>query len=214
MFSSPQKKAMIYILLSIIIVGAIAILGCDMAVRMASNGKTYTDVRKIPRRETALLLGTNPIGRTGRPNQFFLRRLDATEKLYKAGKIDVIIISGAARDDGYDEPKSMRDALMKRGIPQNAFILDREGFRTINSILRAKKVYSADSVTVISQQFHNQRALFLARHSGLDAIAFNAENTSSRKWRLSMRIREYLARVKAVIEILLSQANKSDSLKE
>ena len=159
-------------------------------------------MNEIPHREVGLLLGTSPLGRSGRPNQFYLRRLDATVALYNAGKIDRIIISGARRGDDYDEPAEMKNDLVNRGLPDSIFVSDGEGHRTISSIVRANELFAEDSVTIISKKFHNERALFLARHNEVDAIAFNAENTSSRRWRLMMVLRESLARVKAVAEVV------------
>ena len=96
----------------------------------------------------------------------------------------------------------MREALVDRGVPDSILILDGEGFRTIASIKRAKEVFGADTLTLISQQFHNERALFMAQHNGIDAIAYNAANTSSRRWKVIMMGRECLARVKAVFEVM------------
>lgn len=196
-----MKKILVFVAIMVMI-GLFVVIGCQIAVKSAARGRLYDDVNKIPHREVGLLLGTSPLGRSGRPNQFYLRRLDATVALYNAGKIDRIIISGARRGDDYDEPAEMKNDLVKRGLPDSIFVLDGEGHRTISSIVRAKELFEEDSVTIISQKFHNERALFLASHNEVDAIAFNAENTSSRRWRLMMVLRESLARVKAVAEVV------------
>ena len=196
---------MFWIVLVPVIVCLVTITVCQVVVLISSRGQIYSDVAKIPHREVGLLLGTSPLGRTGRPNQFFLRRIDAAAALYKAGKIDRFIISGARRSQWYDEPEAMRKALLNRGLPDNILILDGEGFHTIASIVRAKEVFSVDSLTIISQEFHNERAVFMASHNGVDAIAYNAANTSSRKWRLIMMGREFMSRVKAVFEVLYSK---------
>lgn len=190
------------------LVGVAVILGCQVAVWSASRGRLYSDVDSIPHREAGLLLGTNPKGRTGRPNQFFVRRIEATVALFEAGKIDRLIISGAKYDKGYDEPEAMRKELVSRGLPDSIITLDGEGFRTINSVVRTKELFGIDSVTVITQQFHNERALFLAKHIGIDAIAYNAANTSSRRWKLLMIGRECFARVKAVFEVIGNERQK------
>jgi len=195
-------RLMLWFILILALVVLSVIIGCQIAVLNAAKGRLYADVNEIPHREVGLLLGTNPKGRTGRPNQFFLRRIDATVALYEAGKIDRIIISGAKRDDDYDEPEAMRAELVRRGIPNNILILDGEGFRTINSVVRAKEVFKVDTLTIISQQFHNERTLFLAKHLGSDAIAYNAANTQSRRWKYIMIFRECFARVKAVFEVI------------
>lgn len=193
---------MAWILLFIIVACLMVIIGCNLAVTSAAKGKMYTDPSKIPAKPVALLLGTSPIGRSGNPNQFFLRRIDATVKLYREKKFSRLIISGANRPEEFNEPEEMRTALVKQGVPDSIMELDGEGFRTINSIVRAKDVYGASSVLIISQEFHNERALFLAKHKGIDAVAFNAATTSSHRWRIQMKMRECLARVKAVLEVV------------
>lgn len=202
-----------WIALVLVLVSLVIIIGCQVAVISASRGRMYSDVKEIPHREVGLLLGTSPKGRTGRPNQFFLRRIDAAVKLYEADKIDRLIISGARHSQWYDEPEAMRKALVGRGLPDSILVLDGEGFRTLASIVRAKDEYGVSSLTIISQKFHNERAIFMAKHNGIDAIAFNAANTSSRKWRLFMMLRECASRVKAVLEVLRTKiTDKTDSI--
>ena len=196
-----MKKLLIFVMIMIAI-GLFVVIACQIGVKHAAKGRMYDDLKEIPHREVGLLLGTNPLGRSGRPNQFYLRRIDAAVAVYEAGKVDRIIISGARRGDAYDETAAMREALVDRGVPDSILVLDGEGFRTIASIKRAKEVYGADSLTIISQQFHNERALFMAQHNGMDAIAYNAANTSSRRWKVIMALRECLARVKAVLEVM------------
>ena len=196
-----MKKFLVFITIMIVIC-LLIVIACQIVVKHSAKGRLYDDVDEIPHREVGLLLGTNPLGRSGRPNQFFFRRIDATVAMYEAGKVDRIIISGARRGDEYDEPEAMREALVNRGVPDSILILDGEGFRTIASIKWAKEVFGADTLTIISQQFHNERALFLAQHFGMDTVAYNAANTSSRKWRIIMMGRECLSRVKAVAEVV------------
>ena len=186
-------------LIAIMVVGLAIISGCELAVCNASKGLVYSDVEEIPHREVGLLLGTNPKGRRGGANMFYNHRIDAAVTLYEAGKVDRFLISGAKKGSDYDEPQAMREALVTRGVPDSILILDRQGFHTIESIVRAKKVYEVDSVTIISQEFHNKRSLYMAKHNGLDIIAYNAANTTILRWRIIMFLRERASRVKAVL---------------
>jgi SanA protein len=184
----------------------ILVLVCDYLVTSNAKGKLYDDVEAIPYREVGLLLGTTPQTRIGRVvNRFFVFRIDAAEKLYKAGKISTILISGDEDSlDGVNEVVSMKEALMARGIPEYAIILDGKGFRTLESIVRAKLVFDLQSFTLISQKFHNERALYQANHLDLDIkdpIAFNAESPHS-AMALITYAREYLARVKLFLDII------------
>ena len=183
------------------------VLGCYFLVDSNAKGKVYEDVESIPYREVGLLLGTTPQTRIGRlENRFFLFRIDAAEKLYKAGKVAKILISGAEDSlDGVNEVESMKEALMARGVPESAIMLDGKGFRTLASIERANRVFGLKSFTIISQQFHNERALYQAEHMGLDIedpIAFNAESPRTAMATL-IYMREFLARVKLFIDLLL-----------
>lgn len=192
-------KRSLWVIMAIMVAGLAVVAGCELAVYSASKGRVYSDVDEIPRREVGLLLGTNPKGRRGGANMFYNYRIDAAVELYEAGKVDRILISGAKKGSDYDEPQAMREALVVRGVPDSILILDGQGFHTIESIVRAKEVYEVDSLTVISQQFHNRRSLYMAKHNGLDAIAFNAANTTVLRWRVIMFLRERASRVKAVL---------------
>ncbi len=140
-------------------------------------GKTYDDSNDIPSRRYALLLGTSPTTPSGGYNFYFNRRIDAAVELYNSGKISRIIASGGdyrgMHKYGCNELTAMCDSLVKRGVPADSIILDYGGTRTINSIMNAKQL--TDSVTLISQEYHNERALYLSKHYGLDAIAYNAK---------------------------------------
>ena len=192
-------KRSLWVIMAIMVAGLAVVAGCELAVYSASKGRVYSDVDEIPHREVGLLLGTNPKGRRGGANMFYNYRIDAAVELYEAGKVDRILISGAKKGAGYDEPQAMREALVVRGVPDSILVLDGQGFHTIESIVRAKEVYEVDSLTVISQEFHNRRSLYMAKHNGMDAIAFNAATTTILRWRVIMFLRERASRVKAVL---------------
>ena len=135
---------------------------CNQVVVNNAEGKVFSDIDSIKYNKVGLLLGTTPQARiTKVKNYFFIYRLDAAEQLYRAGKIEKILISGDENSlDGVNEPECMRDSLVARGIPARAIILDGKGYRTINSIVNANKVFGLKSFTIISQEFHNERALY------------------------------------------------------
>lgn len=199
-------KIIIKLIAIAFLVVLLLVLGCYYLVDSNAKGKVYADVESIPYREVGLLLGTTPQTRIGRlENRFFLFRIDAAEKLYKAGKVTKILISGDEDSlDGVNEVESMKEALMARGVPESAIMLDGKGFRTLASIERANRVFGLRSFTIISQQFHNERALYQAEHTGLDIvdpIAFNAESPRTAMATL-IYMREFLARVKLFIDLL------------
>ena len=181
------------------------VLICNQIVVNNAEGKVFSDLDSIKYNKVGLLLGTTPQARIGRiTNYFFVYRIDAAEQLYKAGKIEKILISGDEHSlDGVNEPECMRDSLVARGVPSNAIILDGKGFRTINSVINANKVFDLKSFTIISQKFHNERAIYQAEHLGLELEniqAFNAEMPKTRRAYLTT-VREYFARVKMFIDL-------------
>ena len=186
---------------------------CNQIVVNNAKGKVFSEIDYIKYNKVGLLLGTTPQARFDRiTNYFFIYRIDAAEQLYKAGKIEKILISGDEHSlDGVNETECMRDSLVARGIPASTIILDGKGYRTINSVINANKVYGLKDFTIISQKFHNERAIYQAEHLGLDIEniqAYNAKDPKSRRAYLTT-IREYFARVKMFLDLLTTE-NKDD----
>ena len=190
----------LFTILAIVII----IASCNMIVIYYSKDLLYDNVKDIPYKEVGLLLGTSPSTTKGHTNIYYNYRIDAAVKLYKAKKIKLILISGDGKLKNYDEPKYMKRDLVKRGIPANKIILDKKGLRTYDSVIRAKDVYGYSEFTVISQKFHNERAVFLAGHNDIDAIGFNAKDAPNQKGKSAqrMRIREIFAKVKVFVDLL------------
>ena len=120
----------------------------------------------------------------------------------KEHKIKYIIVSGDNMKRGYNEPVLMRTDLMKEGIDSSVIFLDYAGFRTFDSVVRSKEVFGQKAITIISQKFHNERAVFLASREGITAVGFNAKDVNP-KYGQKTNIREKLARVKVFIDIFL-----------
>ena len=184
---------------------------CNHVVVNNAKGKVFSEIDSIKYNKVGLLLGTTPQARiTKITNYFFIYRIDAAEQLYKAGKIEKILISGDEDSlDGINEAECMRDSLVARGVPANVIILDGKGYRTINSVINANKVFGLKSFTIISQEFHNERAIYQAEHLGLDVEniqAYNAEMPKARRAFITS-IREYFARVKMFIDLLTTDCD-------
>ncbi|HAD97039.1 MAG TPA: protein SanA [Cryomorphaceae bacterium] len=154
----------------------------------------------LPAQKVGLMLGTSPRLSGGRPNLYFTYRVQAATDLYEQGKIEYILVSGDNRKKEYNEPRAMRDALIKKGISEDHIILDYAGFRTFDSMIRAEKVFGQDSFIVISQPFHNERAVFIARKSGIEAYGFNARDVDVAAG-FKTKLREVGARVKMILDI-------------
>lgn len=181
---------------------------CDIAVRATAHGRTYDNVSDIPHNRVGLLLGTNSTTPRGTHNYYYTHRINAAAELFHAGKVDYLLISGDNSSKHYDEPTMMRDSLLLHGVPADRIVLDYAGFRTLDSVIRAKEVFGQSSFTIISQKFHNERALVQARHYGIDAIAYNADDVILGYPWIKVQCRERLARVKLYLDLLTGKQPK------
>lgn len=163
---------------------------------------TYQDVEQIPYNKVAVVLGTSRYFADGSPNDYFHNRIAAAAALYHHGKASFFLVSGDNATLSYNEPREMRRALIRAGIPAERIYSDYAGFRTLDSVVRAREVFGQQSYTLVSQQFHNERALYLARHFGIQAIGFNAEDVNAYGG-IKTRIRELLARVLCLMDVYL-----------
>lgn len=199
------------ILKSFFILVEIAVLLMILAnvwVVALTNGRTYTKISKVPPRETALVLGTSPRMKSGVSNPYFTKRMDATALLYHHGKIKKIIVSGE-KSQGYDEPFAMKNYLVyQEGVPENIITEDPKGFKTQASINNCKNIYKKNDIIIVSQGFHNLRALFYARNNNMNALGFDAQDVFSNKSFYRNQSREFLARVSAVVYYLLGIEKK------
>ena len=196
-------------LFNLIEIGILLMILANIWVFAVTNGKTYTKISKIPPRETALVLGTSPKMKSGASNPYFTARMDAAALLYHHGKIKKIIVSGE-KSKGYDEPAAMKNYLIyQEGVPENIIIEDPKGYKTQASIKNCLDVYHQKDVIIVSQGFHNLRALFYARNSGMNALGFDAQDVLSNNSYYRNQSREFLARVVAVVYYILNIERKA-----
>lgn len=183
----------------IVILCVISLIICNQVIKRNASSKLYTELSEIPVNNVGLLLGTTPKLKNGNNNLYFDYRILAVE-LYNAGKIKYILISGDNRKKDYNEPDKMKKALMQKGVPEKAIYLDYAGFRTLDSVVRAKEVFGLNQFTIISQRFHNERAIYLSEKNGINAIGYNAKDVKAYAG-LKTNIRELFARVKVFIDL-------------
>lgn len=189
-----------YGVVSLVIMIAL-VWSCDYVIRRSAEGRVYTHVDDIPHRHVGLLLGTSKYLGSGVNNRYYQYRIDAALKLWQSGKVNVFVISGDNSRKDYNEPETMRNDLIAAGVDSTRIALDYAGFRTLDSVVRVKEIFSQDSITVISQRFHNERAIYLARKHGIDAIGFNARDVEVSSG-FKTQLREKFARVKVFVDRL------------
>jgi SanA protein len=202
-----RKKTILRLLVVGILVMAGIIYFCNKKVNNAATGKIYTDVNAIPFNKVGLLLGTTRFLSGKRPNPYYNFRIEAAAELIRAGKIKYLIISGDNSRTDYDEPTDMRADLIRAGVDSTIIYLDYAGFRTFDSVVRAREIFGQDSITIISQFFHNQRAIFIASKEKISAIGFNARDVSGSNG-FKVQLREKFARVKLFIDYLFGKKPK------
>lgn len=165
-----------------------------------STEEFVTDKLEIlPKTKVAIVLGTAPNLVSGYQNYYFTYRIEAATELYQSGKVTYFILSGDHGRKNYNEPEAMKQALIKNGVPENVIYLDYAGFRTLDSMICAKEIFGQSEFIVVSQEFHNQRAVYIARQNGINAYGYNAKDVNKHAG-LKTNIREYFARTKVFID--------------
>jgi SanA protein len=188
------------IIVSIITVLIITIWS-NHTIKESSKNYITDNIDNVETSKVGLLLGTSKLLKGGYKNEYFFNRIDAAVELYKKGKIQNVLISGDHGTQNYNEPLDMKKELMKNGVPDSVIYLDYAGFRTLDAVVRANAIFGQNSFLVISQKFHNERAISLAQKYGLNAYGYNAKDVSY-GYGLSTKIREYFARVKVFLDLL------------
>lgn len=197
------KKIFTYVYIPFFVFILLIITFCNYKVEQFANQRLFTNVNTIPYNKVGLLLGTcKTLKDKTTINPYWQHRVDATYTLWKNKKIKRILISGDHGWYGYNEPEDFRKAFLALGIPDSIMYLDFAGFRTHDSVIRCKKVFKQNKVTIISQEFHNKRALVIAHKFNIDAIAFNADDTNSNRGFYTF-LREKLARVKLFLDLYI-----------
>ncbi len=191
----------------IIIISIICICTVYLSVSLYSRKYIYSSIEDIPYNDVALVLGTSKYLYNGQINMYFKFRMDAAYELYKSGKVKFILVSGDNRYRSYNEPRQMRLDLIKLGVDKKHIFLDFAGFRTRDSIIRANKVFELTNFTIVSQPFHNERAILIARQKKINAIAYNANNVR-KLYRVRQFPRELGARILMFIDIIFNKPPK------
>ena len=200
-----KKLLLVFLLFAVAL--STAVYFCNRAVIKAAGGKLFSDVDDVPYNKVGLLLGTSKYLANHRLNYYYVYRIDAAEKLYKAGKIKYIVVSGDNGHLDYNEPETMRNDLVNRGVDSADIFLDYAGFRTFDSMVRLREIFGQTTATVISQPFHNERALYIASREGINAVGFNARDVNAASG-FHVRVREKLARVKVFLDYVFQTKPK------
>lgn len=164
------------------------------------GGRSVGTVAELPVAKVCLVLGTSKYLSSGRENLFYKFRIEAARQVYEAGKCSVIVVSGDNRREDYNEPEDMRQSLVERGVPANRIHCDYAGGRTLDSVVRFKHIFGQTTGILISQQFHNARAIYIGKGHGVELTGFNAQEVGAYGG-FRTKVREVLSRVRAVADV-------------
>ncbi len=193
------------ILLEILVLTPVLVLLIsNQVIRVSSEAYLYESVDELPHNRVGIVLGTSHRVRNGGPNPYFYNRMAAAADIYHAGKVQYLIVSGDNRTPYYNEPAVMRTALLDLGVADDHIYLDHAGLRTLDSVVRARDVFGQDSITIVSQRFHNQRAVYIARHHGMEVAAYNAGDVPHQNSDRT-RLREWFAKTNVFWDILTNK---------
>jgi len=182
-----------------LLMGAVVVFLANYWVLSTVESNVFESVNELAYSDVALVLGTSKSVNGVDENPFFTHRINAAAELFFQGKVKHILVSGDNSSMRYNEPRDMRNALIKLGVPDTCITMDFAGLRTLDSVVRSNKIFQQKRITVVSQEFHNYRALFIANHYGIDAVAYNADYPSEVTCKTMLR--EYLARPKAILDL-------------
>ncbi|MGC7559304.1 SanA/YdcF family protein [Pasteurella sp. PK-2025] len=202
LFKYQYLKRLIHYLIISLVCFIVALILIDQAIGFYTRPQIYTDIKKLPYRPYGVVLGTSKYFDQNRINLFYHNRLLATYELFSAGKVDYLLLSGDNRTHQYNEPRTMFKDLRKMGIPAEVMYMDFAGFRTLDSVIRADRVFKARSFTLITQKFHCERALFIAKFHNIDAICYAADYPTGYHF---VRFREVFARLQVLWDLLIAK---------
>lgn len=171
-----------------------------LSVELSTRNRVYDNVDNIPHNKVGIVLGTTKYVYGSVLNPYYMNRIDAAVELFEEGKVEYLLASGDNGQVEYNEPMEMKRDLIEKGIPEEKIFLDYAGFRTLDSIVRSKEIFGQEQITVISQEFHNERAIFIALNKDIDAVGYNAADVNY-KIGMKTNIREILARVKMMFDL-------------
>lgn len=193
------KRALLglLIIITLMIVTALAL---DRWISWKTAPFIFENVASLPHRQVGVVLGTAKYYRTGVLNQYYLYRMQGALNAYNSGKVNYLLLSGDNAQQSYNEPRTMRRDLIKGGVDPADIVLDYAGFRTLDSIVRTRKVFDTNDFIIITQRFHCERALFIALHLGIQAQCYAVP---SPKNMLNVRVREVGARLGALADLFI-----------
>lgn len=201
-FVFRKRKAICILSILLLLLSLLTLYFANKIVNQETDLFIFNNLHDVPAARVGLVLGTSRYTSSGKSNPFFYNRIQAAKALFFSGKVHYLLLSGDNRYFSYNEPREMRKELLRMGIPDSVIVMDFAGFRTLDSVVRGKKVFKLTRFIIVSQEFHGRRAVFIARHHHIDAIAYVAKDPPS-EYAWTVKMREYFARVAMLLDLYL-----------
>lgn len=200
-----KKKVLRLILIIFIcftIVGGASVLGINAYVKNVGGRNILTPEEAINLEDTSciLVLGCQ-VKANGKPSDMLSDRLRRGIELYEKGAAPKIIMSGDHGRKGYDEVNTMKQVAIDAGVPSDDIFMDHAGFSTYESLYRAKEIFKADKIIIVTQEYHLYRALYIAKELGIEAYGVNADYHTY-VGQANREVREILARCKDFVKVI------------
>lgn len=212
---SHKHRLGVFMLVFFVVVLAAAVVAPTIYVNVTSRQQRYelsrVSIQDIPKRETAIVLGAG-LRNNGKDLSPYLQwRVNTAVKLYKAGKVSDLLMTGDGGHADHDEPAVMRREAIRQGVPASKIVMDKFGFDTYDSCTRAKKYRAITSAIVVTQGYHLPRAVYSCRVVGIDAIGVNAQTEAGRGWSPYALAREWLSTDKLFVQLGVQAAREKAS---
>ena len=198
-------KRIILIIDILVVVGIIIVLGINFFVKNSVKDKIVDENSLDKNYDAILVLGAGL--KNGKPSPVLKDRLDMAYKLYEDGYSEKIIVSGDHGKKYYDEVNVMKIYLLDKGVDSNNIFMDHAGFSTYDSVYRAKEIFLANKIIIVTQQFHLYRSLYIAKQLKLDAVGVSA-TLRDYSGSVKFEIREILARDKDFVKSIFKPEPK------
>jgi Uncharacterized membrane protein len=202
-----MRKKMLWAFVIVTVIVLLLIILANVVIVSKTRSYVYDEVAEIPSAKVGLVLGTSKYLSNGNINYYFKYRIDAAAELYKEGKVKYLVVSGDNHKKGYNEPQLMKNDLIAAGVPAKAIYADYAGFRTLDSVVRMREIFGQEEFIIVSQRFHNERAVYIAWHYGLKVYGYNARDVKHYSG-LKTQLREKFARVKVFIDFITHKQPK------
>ncbi|MEG4072141.1 ElyC/SanA/YdcF family protein [Microcoleus sp. Pol14C2] len=190
----------------LILTSAIAPLALNYYVRLVTRNYRHSDIANVPAEPIAIVFGAG-VWEDGTPSPMLADRVQAAVDLYKAGRVDQLLMTGDNSSVDYNEVQAMQDYAAAQGVPTNNIILDYAGFSTYESCYRAKEIFGITQAVLVTQNFHLARAVYTCRQLGVEAIGLGTPDWGKfrPKGMIRYTFREFFAVLKALWEVRVTR---------